>query len=461
MPQPEWQGDDLAKVFREGPIARYGGSRALLGRGRAIRREGQVKIHAIHNYAENTRRGATLVEGPLAAPDTASVSEPDPSAGGKSARHYGVIAYSRGRAKAANRVGSPLAKMAAFGAIFLLISAAAYLGSTAYREVEHARSLNEGQDQRLAQLEEQISWNSQRLSALAQSNQDLLANLSLPTKLSNDFNNGVCLISGSYIFIDPETGLPLRGMKRLKDESDEVEQPKFTTGGHGEIAEVFYTGTGFHVGDGYLLTNRHVVVEPWKYDTLSYLFSKIISVQPRLVKLEVFFPGQRRSYQLTVKRASSRDDVAVCKLSGAEVSKEIPVLPLDLGAESAKIGQAVTTMGFPAGADRPMSILPEEEAKRLLEQYGEEGPSLLNQLARRNVVKPLTSQGHVMDLYEDRIVYDAASGEGSSGAPVFGPSGRVIGIHFGSFEQNRLSNYAVPIGRGLALLRQAGWKPAN
>jgi S1-C subfamily serine protease len=209
------------------------------------------------------------------------------------------------------------------------------------------------------------------------------------------------------------------------------------------------------------LTNRHVVVEPWKYDALSYLIGKALSVQPRLVKLEAFFPGRRRPYQLTVKQASSLDDVAVCKLSGAETSKEIPILPLDQGAEPAKIGQAVTTVGFPAGADRLLSVLPEGEAKRLLEQYGEEGPSLLKQLARRNIVKPLTSQGHVMDLYDDRIVYDAASGEGSSGAPVFGPSGRVIGIHFGYFEQNRLSNYAVPIGRSMSLLPQAGWKPTN
>jgi S1-C subfamily serine protease len=331
----------------------------------------------------------------------------------------------------------------------------------AYRKVEQARRLNEGQDRRLAQLEEQISRNGRQLSSLAQSNQDLLDNLSLPTKLSNDFNNGVCLISGSYVFIDPDTGLPLRGMKKSKGESGESEQPQFTTGGSGEIAEVFYTGTGFHVGDGYLLTNRHVVVEPWKYDVMSNLFSKIVSVQPRLVKLEAFFPGRRRSYQLTVKRASSRDDVAVCKLSGADASKEIPTLPLDRGAEPAKIGQAVTTISFPAGADRLLSVLPDEEAKRLLEQYGEEGPSLLNQLARRNIVKPLTSQGHVMDLYEDRIVYDGASGEGSSGAPVFGQSGRVIGIHFAYFEQNRLSNYAVPIGHVLALLRQAGWEPVN
>jgi len=417
-----------------------------------------VKIQAIRNYTEDACRGAILVQTPLAAPETISVSEPAPR---KSARHYGIIAYSRGQAKELNRGVSPLAKMMALCVIVLLISAAAYLGSAAYREVQQDRRLNEGQDRRLAQLEEQISRNSRQFSDLAQSNQDLLANLSLPTKLSNDFSNGVCLISGSYIFIDPNTGLPLRGMKKLKDESGEVEQPKLTTGGDSEVAEVFYTGTGFHIGDGYLLTNRHVVVEPWKYDALSYLFGKIISVQPRLVKLEAFFPGQRRPYQLTVKRVSSRDDIAVCKLSGADVSKEIPALPLDQGAEPAKIGQAVTTIGFPAGADRLLSVLPEGEAKRLLEQYGDEGPSLLNQLARRNIIKPLTSQGHVMDLYDNRVVYDAASGEGCSGAPVFGTSGRVIGVHFGYFEQNRLSNYAVPIGHGLALLHQAGRKPVK
>jgi S1-C subfamily serine protease len=394
-----------------------------------------VNIQSLRNCTEGVRRGAILVEAPITA--------------------------SRSQVTGVNRGGGPLAKIAAVGAIVLLISAAVYLGSAAYREIQQARSLNEGQDRRLAQLEEQLSRNSRQLSDLAQSNQDLLANLSLPTKLSNEFNNGVCLISGSYVFIDPDTGFPLRGMKKLKDESGEAEQSQGATGGDSEIAEVFYTGTGFHVGDGYILTNRHVVVEPWKYDAFSYFFGKVLSVQPRLVKLEAFFPGRRRPYQLTVKLASSRDDVAVCKLSGEGGAKEIPALPLDQGAESTKIAQAVTAIGFPAGADRLMSVLPEVEAKRLLEQYGEEGPSLLNQLARRNIVKPLTSQGHVMDLYDDRIVYDAASGEGSSGAPVFGPSGRVIGIHFGYFEENRLSNYAVPIGRGMSLLRQAGWKPTN
>jgi hypothetical protein len=162
-----------------------------------------VKIQAIRNYAEDTRRGAILVERPLAAAETISVSEPAPRAPGKAARHYSVIAYPRGRAKWLNRGFSPLAKIMALGAIILLISAAAYLGLAAYGEAQQARRLNEGQDRRLAQLEEQITRNNRQISDLAQSNQDLLANLSLPTKLSNDFNNGVCLISGSYIFIDP------------------------------------------------------------------------------------------------------------------------------------------------------------------------------------------------------------------------------------------------------------------
>ena len=307
-----------------------------------------MQIRAIQNYTEDRRRGAILVETPLAASETISVPESAPCVPGKAMRHYGVIAYNRGQAKYLNRGISPSAKITALGVIVLLISVAAYLGLAAYREVQQSRRLNEGQDRRLAQLEEQISRNSEQLSDIAQSNQDLLAILSLPTKLSNDFKNGVCLISGSYVFIDPNTGLPLRGMKNRKDESGNLEQPQFTTGGYGEIAEVFYEGTGFHVGNGYLLTNRHVVVEPWKYDDWSKLLSRIVSVQPHLVKLEAFFPGRRRSYPLTVERASSRDDIAVCKLSGAEVSNEIPVLPLDRGIEPVKIGQAVTTIGFPA-----------------------------------------------------------------------------------------------------------------
>lgn len=54
----------------------------------------------------------------------------------------------------------------------------------------------------------------------------------------------------------------------------------------------------------------------------------------------------------------------------------------------------------------------------------------LNQLARRKLVNPFTMQGHITDLYKNRIVFDAATSEGSSGTPTLGESGKVIGITF-------------------------------
>ncbi|HLM24627.1 MAG TPA: hypothetical protein VK274_06190, partial [Pyrinomonadaceae bacterium] len=64
----------------------------------------------------------------------------------------------------------------------------------------------------------------------------------------------------------------------------------------------------------------------------------------------------------------------------------------------------------------------------------------------------------ITDLDVRRIVYDARTAEGGSGAPLFGPSGRVIGVNFAVFTENQASNFAVPIRFGLPLLERAGWE---
>ncbi|HMX30063.1 MAG TPA: serine protease [Blastocatellia bacterium] len=354
------------------------------------------------------------------------------------------------------------AKLAAYSIVGLLVVTIFCLGWMAYRIVQQTRRLAGEQSQRLARLEEQISRTSQQVSGLAQSNQDMLASLSLPAKLWSDFSGGVCLISGSYVFIDSNTGKPVRAPRKQKNESGppvsgDAEQPQSTIEAEGPVAEVTFEGTGFHVGDGYVLTNRHIA-EPWKYSFWPQLFSSLRNAKPRMAKLLAFFPGHPQPYTLRVGRVSSYDDFAVCKLSAAEEWKGIPALPLDHNSEPAKVGLAVTVMGYPDGEDRLLAALPKGDAPRLVERYGKSSLSLIRQLARRDLIKPMTAQGHVMDLYEDRIVYDAANGEGSSGSPLFGPSGRVIGVNFGYFLQNKASNYAVPIGRGIRLLQQADWK---
>jgi S1-C subfamily serine protease len=76
------------------------------------------------------------------------------------------------------------------------------------------------------------------------------------------------------------------------------------------------------------------------------------------------------------------------------------------------------------------------------------------------LIKPFTTQGHITDSQTRRIIYDARTAEGGSGAPLFGQSGRVIGINFGIFEGLQDANFAVPVRFVVPLLERAGWKPA-
>jgi Trypsin-like peptidase domain len=321
---------------------------------------------------------------------------------------------------------SPLAKITVLSALILLLGGIITLGLAAYKEFSQNRRLNDKQNRHLAKLEGQMTRTNQQVAELTQSSQAINAGLSLPTKLWSAYSGGICLISGTYIFVDPVSGRPLRSPKR-KDgtlpKSEDLTQ--LTPEGDGEIAEVGYEGTGFYVGDGYILTNRHIVVEPWKYDVWLQISMSIVNSKPRLIRPQAFFPGQSGSYQLKFKLASSQDDLAVCTLNLREVEKEIPILPLDQSMDALMVGQAITIMGYPSGTNRLLSLLPEKEARRLREHYGESSLTLIHQLAQRDLIRPLASQGHIMGLHSDQIVYDGATGEGESGAPIFGSSGRV------------------------------------
>jgi len=135
---------------------------------------------------------------------------------------------------------------------------------------------------------------------------------------------------------------------------------------------------------------------------------------------------------------------------------KVPVLPLEKESDSVAIGRIVVTMGYPSGPDRLIAMLPEDEARGIQNRYGST-ESLLSYLAQTKRVRPLMTQGNITDLDARRIVYDARTGEGGSGGPLFGPSGRVIGITFAIFTENTASNFAVPIHYAINLLEKSGW----
>jgi S1-C subfamily serine protease len=104
-----------------------------------------------------------------------------------------------------------------------------------------------------------------------------------------------------------------------------------------------------------------------------------------------------------------------------------------------------------------LALLPEKEAVGLMDEYGASLTGLLDQLAKRKLIRPMMTQGHIRDLYKNRIVVDAINSQGSSGTPMFGERGKVIGVTFATLADDPTANFAARIQSAFEQLRRAGW----
>jgi S1-C subfamily serine protease len=355
---------------------------------------------------------------------------------------------------------NPSTKIIAFAILILAVGGGLYLGFAQYNEIrKNRRTIQEQQDRLIAQ-QDQLQKANQQLTQVIESNKKVLDTLSLGEMLRVNYGAGVCLIYGSYTFVEAGTGRPLRIPESQTNESGSpvqngTAQPELTPEGNGQIAEYPFVGTGFHTGDGFILTNRHVV-QPWLADERAQSLSSTVNGKPRLKKLIAFFPESSQAIVLKYKQAGTNEDVAVCTIDPKDLPPKLPVLPLEKAAESVAVGRIVVTMGYPSGPDRLLAMLDENEARGVQNRYGST-ESLLSYLAQTKHIHPLMTQGNITDLDAKRIVYDARTGEGGSGGPLFGPSGRVVGITFAIFTENSASNFAVPIHYAINLLEKSGW----
>lgn len=357
---------------------------------------------------------------------------------------------------------NPSTKLITLAIALALVGGILYIGFSLYREVQTSRRVIDAQNDQLAKMREELGTTRREVSKVDESNKIIRDSLSLAPKLRSDYGNGVCLVSGSYIFVERGTNRPLRYPEVQTNEDGVVIQNgadplQLTPDGNGTIAEFEFVGTGFHVGEGFILTNRHVA-QPWLADERAASLTSSASGQPRLKKLMAFFPQNPQPFTLKYKQSAQRDDLAVCLIENKDLILNIPVLPLDRDFGAVTVGQAVVMMGYPSGPDRLLALLDDAEARSIQARYGSSLESLLGYLAEKNHIQPLTTQGHITDLDGRRVVYDARTAEGGSGAPLFGQSGRVIGINFAVFTENTASNFAVPVPYGITLLQRAGWK---
>jgi serine protease Do len=122
-----------------------------------------------------------------------------------------------------------------------------------------------------------------------------------------------------------------------------------------------------------------------------------------------------------------------------------PILAIDPGKAAAVTGEPVVLMGYATGLAAILARTDEDTAQQIMSHSGTDVSQVLDELARRNLIHPLITQGHIGDILPDKIVFDAQTTSGGSGGPLFNKDGKVIGVTYAVLKGFGGSNFGIPI----------------
>lgn len=175
-----------------------------------------------------------------------------------------------------------------------------------------------------------------------------------------------------------------------------------------------FAGTAFGVTpQGLLVTNRHNVVDP--------------GTGARVKRIAVKFTDTRDWLPASVVSFSETDELALIRMDRPGT---YPVVEGISGGVASPEGTDVAIIGYPSGMDTPM------------EGTGNDF-----------LAKSTFTTGTIAKITSSVLQIDSYATHGSSGSPVFGPTGRVIGVVFGGDRQaGGKIVYAVPAERVAAFI---------
>lgn len=268
------------------------------------------------------------------------------------------------------------------------------------------------------------------------------------------YEPSVCLIHVVVGFRDRITGLKLRyaGVTSAGEPvTDEHNNPLVSVTGDGPEVHLDVFGTGFLVSEkGQILTNHHVAEPWWNDDDLKDMTGQ--GVDPVLVEMTGYFPGSSQGISMSTEKISSDADVALLK--GNISDPKIKQIAFAEGHRSAVSGRPVVLLGYPTGLDAILARTGEETLRSIATATKGDPKQVVEELARRHLIRPVVTQGHIGDVLPDKIIYDAQTTSGGSGGPLFNSEGRVIGINFAMVRDFGGSNFAIPIAYGKSLLKR-------
>jgi S1-C subfamily serine protease len=268
----------------------------------------------------------------------------------------------------------------------------------------------------------------------------------------HNYGPSVCLLHVVVEFLDKETGKPIQIAADAtgKPQVDDKGMVRLQSGGAGPHLQIDVFGTGFLVRrDGRLLTNHHVAEPWWDNDDLKELLDH--GTTAYVLSYKAYFPGSSEGLTAKLDKVSSSADVATLKLE-AGTPANAAVLELDERNEASVSGEPVVLIGYPTGIEGILARAGADVAQKIATDT-QNVNQMVSQLAAQKLIRPTTTQGHIGDVLQDKIVYDAATTSGGSGGPLFNRDGKVIGVNFAILKGFGGSNLAVPARYAKELLR--------
>jgi DNA-binding response OmpR family regulator/S1-C subfamily serine protease len=267
-----------------------------------------------------------------------------------------------------------------------------------------------------------------------------------------DYMPSVCLLHVAVAFNEKDTGRRLRYGGIDSDGSplkDSDGNTVYTTEGRGPEVRADFFGTGFIAGEGKILTNHHVVQPWWENEEMGAAGQQ--GLEPVIAEIMAYFPGEATGIPVGISQISREADLAL--VHGDLSLLKRPTLKLDSSKGAAVSGEALISLGYATGLDAILARAGDDTVKQIVKVSGGDPKLVLSELAKRKLIRPLVTQGHIGDVLPDKIVYDAQTTSGGSGGPLLNPRGGVIGVTFAIVRGFGGSNFGVPIQFAAPLLK--------